>query len=961
MITNKQTVMNKKVFAILFSFTLMMALPLSSWGKIIHLLPQPKQVTASESAAPITLTGSIRTAGDYGDRITFALDLYLGQALAEEDNTTAPLLTINYVTSIAGAYDYTLAGYENEAYQLSVGDGAITINAVTETGALRAIQTLGQLAEGYDDATPQLEACQITDWPSFKLRGYMHDVGRSFISFDELVNQVKLFSRFKVNTFHWHLTENQAWRFEVKALPALTASSSMTRFAGQYYTQEQCAYLDSIAWLCGVSVIPEIDMPGHSGAFQRAMGHSMQTDQGVKELQTVLTEAVPVFKHAPYIHIGGDEVQITYTNFLKIMIDTIHALGQRAVLWNRLQAGAPSKDLGMDMTQMWATSGRAVSGVPNIDCRYNYINHFDVFADLVGIYKSNIYYAQQGNADLAGEICATWNDRKTPTEEDIINQNNVIANVIASATRAWKGGGEQYIEVGGTTLPNSGSEYEDFKDFETRFLFHKAHSLSSEPIPYVRQSHEHWAITDAFPNGGDASATLPPETEGLQNSYTLDGQTYTVGRATGAGIYLRHTWGTTVPSYYSNPQTNTTAYAWTYIYSPVAQTVGAQIEFQNYGRSENDSDPDNGKWDKKGSRVWVNDVEILPPTWTNAGKSINSEVDLGNENFSARTPVSVTLQQGWNKVFLKLPYVSVSGVRLNKWMFTFALTDAEGKNAVDGLVYSPNKVLDENADAVADKIIEIRRYETTVIGTLPGYYPVESAATLDSLLSSIEATLPDSLTATQRQDQLTQLDDALAAFKTYYPTTEMNQPTASTDTHATWYRMYTPLRNSRAMQSAGAGQNIVGATSTGNDTYWKFVKRTDGSFDIINRADGTYISPASSYNTALKSSATAPTSGWTVKPADEPGYFILSSGSVQINQTTFSPYPVYNWGGGSNTSDTGCKYAISNVDEEDIDTAIRQAEAAAAANPGRIYDLQGRIARPNDRGILIERRKKIIR
>ena len=68
----------------------------------------------------------------------------------------------------------------------------------------------------------------------------MHDVGRSFISADELVKQVELFSRFKVNTFHWHLTENQAWRFEVKAYPQLTSSESMTRFAGQYYTQEDC-------------------------------------------------------------------------------------------------------------------------------------------------------------------------------------------------------------------------------------------------------------------------------------------------------------------------------------------------------------------------------------------------------------------------------------------------------------------------------------------------------------------------------------------------------------------------------------------------------------------------------------------------------------------------------------------------------------------------------------------------
>ena len=72
-----------------------------------------------------------------------------------------------------------------------------------------------------------------------------------------------------------------------------------------------------------------------------------------------------------------------------------------------------------DMTQMWATSGKVVKGVTNIDCRYNYTNHFDVYADLVGIYKSNIYYVQQGTNEVAGTISAAWNDTKTRTDADI--------------------------------------------------------------------------------------------------------------------------------------------------------------------------------------------------------------------------------------------------------------------------------------------------------------------------------------------------------------------------------------------------------------------------------------------------------------------------------------------------------------------------------------------------------------
>lgn len=599
-------------------------------------------------------------------------------------------LPVNIETGaeIEGAYDYELYGYDNEAYSLDIRNEGITIRAVTETGVIRAFATLAQYAEGVDGGQAEMNCGTITDWPAFKLRGYMHDVGRSFIPFDELMKELRLMARFKVNTFHWHLTENQAWRFEVKQYPQLTADAAMTRFVGCYYTQEQCRELDSVAYVLGINVIPEIDMPGHSQAFQRAMGHGMQTKQGVEELKNILGEVAATFVHAPYIHIGADEQQITYPNFLRTMTDRVHELGKRAIVWNPIQGKTITSSTGADMTQMWSSAGKAVKGLPNIDCRYNYVNHFDIFADLAGIYRSNIYYEQQGNADVAGTITALWNDRYTETWQGIVRQNNFYANTLASAERAWKGGGAQYIEVGGARLPWDGPETDEFRDWEERFLFHKAHVLSSEPIAYVRQSNIEWMITDAFPNGGDAAKVLPPETEGLQDSYMLDGQTYQTGLARGGTVYLRHVWGTIVPAYYDSPQTDHTAYAWTWVWSPEAQQAGALIELQNYSRSEQDLVPENGHWDRRGSRLWLNGEEISGPQWTNAGQTIDKEVPLGNENFTEREPVVVSLKQGWNKLFLKLPYVATPGVRLNKWMFTFVLTDVEGRNALDGIRYN---------------------------------------------------------------------------------------------------------------------------------------------------------------------------------------------------------------------------------------------------------------------------------
>ena len=954
----------KDVKLLLLSSLLMLVPNMQLSAHVENLLPAPKSLVLT-AEAPLPLTGTLVCESLPSERIQRAFQNLLGQTLITTAGD-APSLVVETGVPIDEAYDYELAGFPCEAYRLTVGEGGIRIAATTETGVIRAIQTLTQMAE--EDG--RLDACTIADWPAFKLRGWMHDVGRSYISVDELKRQIRLMGRFKVNTFHWHLTENQAWRFEVKQYPQLTAASSMTRFVGQYYTQEECREVVALAADYGIQVIPEIDMPGHSQAFQRAMGHSMQTDQGMAELQNILDEVCDVFHDSPYIHIGADEQAITYPNFLSIITGHLHQKGQRVVVWNPISGVTITSQTGADMTQMWSTAGKKIAGLPNIDCRYNYINHFDVFADLVGIYKSNIYYVQQGSKEVAGEITAVWNDRHVATEEGIMRQNNVYACVLASADRAWKGGGRQYIETGGTTLPTSGDEFDEFAQWEQRFLYHKAHSLKDEPIPYVRQTNVRWQVTDAFPNGGSATAQFPPETEGLQDSYTYSGKTYGTGRATGAAVYLRHTWGTTVPGYYQNPQLNTTAYAWTYVYSPIEQEAGALIEFQNYGRSEKDTAPENGKWDRKGSRIWLNDQEIVGPTWTNAGRSIDNEVPLGNENFAAREPVRVQLHQGWNKVFLKLPYVTANGVRLNKWMFTFVLTDVEGRDALEGLVYSPKQVLDEEAETLSARIDEIRHDLAERLGTEPGFLPESLAEELIAIINEIEATLGESMDSSERAAQLSRLNQAYDNFLfECVSTTERIMPRLSDERMSYWYTLCTPLRDNRYLQSNGAGRGLTGAGSgSSRAAMWKFTPRSDGSMDIVNRNDGSYISPSAAYNTQLVTSASSPSEGWTLKAADTMGYLIVTSGSVQVNQTNSGlNYKIYNWGSGSNTNDTGCQYAIREVDVTDAIPGIEEMEngewkmentQSSIHNPQSIYDLNGRPVAAPFRGVFIQRGKK---
>lgn len=150
------------------------------------------------------------------------------------------------------------------------------------------------------------------------------------------------------------------------------------------------------------------------------------------------------------------------------------------------------------------------------------------------------------------------------------------------------------------------------------------------------------------------------------------------------------------------------------------------------------------------------------------------------------------------------------------------------------------------------------------------------------------------------------------------------KPTLSTDKEEHWYQLYTPNRENRYATSYGDGEILMGDTKTAYAiSMWKFVARTDNTWDIVNRADGTYINPASAYNNAIKTTATKPAKGWTLSYSNAIGTFIISSDNVELNQTPQSlDYKIYNWsagGNGQDRADAGCQFAIVDapaVEEE---------------------------------------------
>lgn len=571
-----------------------------------------------------------------------------------------------YVSQIEGAK------FQEEAYHLLITKKGILLEATTPKGMYWGRQTLEQLKTTKNKKT-YLPQCDITDWPAFRIRGFMHDVGRSYIPVEELKREISLLSRYKINVFHWHLTENQAWRLESKRYPELNAPENMEREKGKYYTLEEARQLVEFCKQHQVLLIPEIDMPGHSAAFERTFKTDMQSEKGTQILKDIIDEVCATFD-VPYLHIGTDEVQFTNPDFVPMMVKYIRDKGKKVISYN---PGWNYKPGEIDMTQLWSYRGKAQKGIPAIDCRYHYANHFDTYADLVAMFNSRIYNQPEGSDDLAGCIVAFWNDRYIDNTPQLLAENNFYPYMLTLAERAWRGGGNCYFDGKGTLLWEDEPELlAAFKEFEDRLLWQKNTWLKEVPFPYVRQTQSEWQITDAFPNGGDLNKVFPPE-EKEDSVYQYEGKTYKTRKIIGNGIYLRHVWGTLVPGFYANPQENHTAYATRWIYSPKERKTKLALEFQSYSRSESDLAPRQGTWDYKCSRAWLNGQEIMPPVWKNTNTERSNEITLKNENYMSRPAIDITLKKGWNKLMLKLPVGKFSSkeTRLVKWMFTAALVD----------------------------------------------------------------------------------------------------------------------------------------------------------------------------------------------------------------------------------------------------------------------------------------------
>lgn len=547
-----------------------------------------------------------------------------------------------------------------ESYCLKIHQDGITISAPSATGIFYGLQTLRQLSP----TDSKLRYCEINDQPAFPWRAFLVDVGRNYQPLEMLKEQIDVMARYKLNVLHFHFTEHIAWRLASKKYPGLTDASNMTRWKGDFYTEEQFRELMQYCADRHILLLPEIDMPGHSAAFERYFGVDMQSDSGMVYIKELLEEFATTYPGLPYLHIGGDEVKITNKNFMPEITRYVEKLGYKTIGWD------PGSNL-MPQTihQLWMGGPTAIPEQGEqifIDSKHLYINHMDPLETVTTLFHRRIGEQEKAHQNLIGATLCAWPDRAVANPQDMFVQNAIYPALITFAERIWQGGGKAgWVS---NIQPRDTEEYRSFKGFEERLLLHKDRYFANKPFPYVKQTDIHWELIGPYDNGGDLSQSFSVENNPFANEIAA---TKTIE---GGTIILRHWWADIIPGAIDNPQSNTTWYARTKIWSDSAEVRDFWIGFDNLSRSYASDSPASGTWDNRNSMLWVNRTAIDPPVWKQAGMKGALEKPLLDEGYSYREPTKIKLQKGWNEILIKLPVGDFKGTSWEnpvKWMFTF--------------------------------------------------------------------------------------------------------------------------------------------------------------------------------------------------------------------------------------------------------------------------------------------------
>lgn len=593
-----------------------------------------------------------------------------------------------------------------EAYRLSSGKDEAVISASSTKGWLYGWQTLRQLIVRRDGKTT-LSLAEIEDEPRFPIRGFMNDSGRNYMDISLIKEEVEMMARYKMNVYHFHFTDNYGWRLESKKYPQLQDPASFERKPGKFYTQEQFVDFVEFCRLRNVMVIPELDMPGHTKSFRKALGVDHMEDPKVTGILTDLIKELATLVPAdkmPYIHIGTDEAhgnEVVSKETLKAYFDAISECGRTAIRWQPGMSVPGEKGV---VQQLWTGRGRshATDGAEYIDSLENYLNHLDPLESIMTMFFKKTGTLFPKAKPLGGILCS-WPDLYMEHERAHLYQTPVYPSIVAYSESVWTDPREKDELAYYSNLPIQGDrKLDEFREFEDRLVAHRDRFFHDKEFPYVRQSDISWKIIGPFPNGNKTETVFPVEDK-FQKEYEFEGKTYAWSRDnyTGGTIIFKHYCD--YPTFVSprlgkmdSPQS--TYYAMTFVYSPRDQEVPFWISGHYWPTSDFRTGPVSipGKWFHADPQFMVNGTAIPAPQWKTPNRNTSdTQLPLVDENYHFRTPTPVKLKRGWNTVMIKSPHNS----QTRRWMFTFVPVSYDsarpGCNIKEfpGLKFSPNKVL----------------------------------------------------------------------------------------------------------------------------------------------------------------------------------------------------------------------------------------------------------------------------
>lgn len=369
-------------------------------------------VAVAEAAAPavriVPVPQSVEVlAGDV--RIAGAVALLVDAGAPNADRAIGELLSrLGIATDDAAATRIRLRLVEDaalgaEGYRLTVGDG-IVLSAATDVGLFYAVQSLRQLLPARAQPEYRLPRIVVTDAPRYPWRGVSLDVARSFLPLAYLEQQIDRMALFKLNRLHLHLTDDQGWRIEIKRYPKLMEIGGASAVKGGrsgWYTQEELKRLVAYAQARGITIVPEVDMPGHVQAALASYNElacdgedNLAPYSGLKVgfsvlcldkpevvypfVRNVLQEVLAIFP-SQQIHIGGDEIKHPlYADFVARTAAMVEEMGRTAIAW---EEGSVAKTRPNVLLQLWNDgydiAPAVAKGHPLIlsPCSFFYIDH----------------------------------------------------------------------------------------------------------------------------------------------------------------------------------------------------------------------------------------------------------------------------------------------------------------------------------------------------------------------------------------------------------------------------------------------------------------------------------------------------------------------------------------------------------------------------------------------------------